>query len=256
MTIERGSGPGAPDPEWLAQGAYEVRCEWGERAVTLLAPLVDVVVIVDVLSFSTCVEVAASRGAVVLPYPSKDAAAAAFARDAGAALAGERGTGPSLSPASLLAIAAGTRLVLPSPNGARLGLAAGATPVLAGCLRNARAAALAARRFGSRVAVIPAGERWPDGSLRPALEDWLGAGAILRHLPGRASPEARAAASAYEQHRAALRDTIAACASGRELIERGFAEDVAIATAADVSETVPVLVDGAFHPLRAAGGDG
>jgi hypothetical protein len=37
-----------------------------------------------------------------------------------------------------------------------------------------------AQQLGSTFNVIPAGERWPDGSLRPALLDWLGAGGILR----------------------------------------------------------------------------
>ena len=40
--------------------------------------------------------------------------------------------------------------------------------------------------------------------------------------------------------------------SGRELIDRGYAEDVTLATALNVSEAVPVLRDGAYH--RLAGG--
>lgn len=37
-------------------------------------------------------------------------------------------------------------------------------------------------KLGRTVAVIPAGERWADGSLRPAIEDLLGAGAFIREL--------------------------------------------------------------------------
>ena len=78
------------------------------------------------------------------------------------------------------------RCVLPSQNGAEITLQAAriAKIVFGGCLRNALAVAAAAQRCGSSFNVIAAGERWPDGSLRPALEDWLGAGAILRHLVG------------------------------------------------------------------------
>jgi 2-phosphosulfolactate phosphatase len=104
----------------------------------------------------------------------------------GAELAGRRRQARySLAPASYLEAPAGLRCVLPSPNGAQVTLAAARTPsvVLAGSLRNARAVADAAQRIGSRFNVIPAGERWLDGSLRPALEDALGAGAVLASLP-------------------------------------------------------------------------
>ena len=53
--------------------------------------------------------------------------------------------------------------------------------------RPARVAA-AARACGPRVAVIACGERWPDGGLRPSLEDRIGAGAVLACLDGAPSP--------------------------------------------------------------------
>ena len=214
------------------QNSFDLRCEWGAEGISVLAPISDAIILVDVLSFSTSVEIAVSRGASVFPFYFKDERAAEFAGQKSAILAGGREvpTGFSLSPASLLELPDGGKLVLPSPNGATLSLLTGEVPTLAGCLRNARAVAVAARRFGQRVSVIPAGERWqPGGSLRPAIEDLIGAGAILARLAGTRSPEAELAIAAYERASADLPGFLRACASGRELIERGFSEDVELA---------------------------
>jgi 2-phosphosulfolactate phosphatase len=223
------------------QATYACRCEWSVSGCDALAPA-DVIIVVDVLSFSTCVDIAVSRGVVVLPHPWKDESASAFAFAHGAELAGPRERGRySLSPGSFLDAPSGLRCVLPSPNGAELTLRAAARGgiVLSGCLRNARAVASAAQRLGRTVNVCPAGERWPDGSLRPALEDWLGAGAILSQLPRARSPEASAAVAAFDRMRGNLRDTVAGVSSGRELLERGFQEDVELAADVDVSGSVP-----------------
>jgi 2-phosphosulfolactate phosphatase len=229
------------------QAEFEVRCEWGEPGAQQLAPLSDVIVIVDVLSFSTCIDIANCRGAIVFPYRWKDASAQEFAASMDAELASERGRGRySLSAASLMSLGRGTRLVLPSPHGSALSLMTGATPTLTGCLRNCRAVAAAAASYGRRIAVLPAGERWRDGSLRPAFEDLVGAGAIISHLPGTPSPEARAAAAVYAAAKSELNRLLKRCGSGKELIERGYAEDVETASAPDVSECVPTLVNGAY----------
>ena len=146
-------------------------------------------VIVDVLSFATCVDIAVGNGASVYQYQWQDASAVAYAHSLGAVLASgsrQRTLGYSLSPSSLLHIPAGTRLVLPSPNGATLSLAAGQLPTLSGCLRNARAVAQALHRYGRRIGVVPAGERWKDGSLRPAVEDLLGQVPLSSTCRGRA----------------------------------------------------------------------
>ena len=219
-----------------------VDCEWGRQGLDALASSCDVLIIVDVLSFSTAVEIAASRGARVLPLPWADGDLGGWSSDGETIVAGARGSGrPSLSPASLLAIGAGTRLVLPSPNGAELSTRAPGKPVLTGCLRNACAVASAAARLGDRIGVVPAGERWPDGSLRPAFEDWVGAGAILAHLQAERSPEAEAAVDAFRGARSALAHWLRRSVSGRELVGRGFERDVALAAELDVSACVPRL---------------
>ena len=94
--------------------------------------------------------------------------------------------------------------------------------------------------------MIPCGERWPDDSLRPAVEDLIGAGAIISHLGGSKSPEARVAEAVFEASRTDLARTVAACASGQELIQRGFAADVDLASRLDCSESVPLLQDESY----------
>jgi 2-phosphosulfolactate phosphatase len=104
----------------------------------------------------------------------------------------------------------------------------------------------ALQKLGSRISVIPAGERWEDGSLRPAIEDLLGAGAIVHYLPGTCSPEAAMAEAAFLHFRSTLTVCLQQCSSGKELIGRGFASDVALAAAVDQSTCVPVLTNNAY----------
>jgi 2-phosphosulfolactate phosphatase len=138
---------------------------------------------------------------------------------------------------------AGAKIVLPSPNGSRIAFEAaslGAT-VLVACLRNASAVASTVRSIGGRILVVPAGERWPDGSLRPCLEDLIGAGAVIDALSGQLSPEAAAAAAVFRDAKDDLLDRVMECASGRELVECGFSRDVELAAELNVSSSVPIL---------------
>ena len=91
----------------------------------------------------------------MLPYRWQEDSATDYARSVHALLAEPRGKATySLSPRSLMALPAGSRIVLPSPNGATLSLTTGATPTFTGCLRNARSVAAAARACDPCVAVI------------------------------------------------------------------------------------------------------
>jgi 2-phosphosulfolactate phosphatase len=235
-----------------------IQCEWGLAGIEALRPHVSVLVIVDVLSFSTAVDIAVARGTRVLPFSFGDEDAARRAAEAaGAELAKPRQAGGaqlSLSPASLTRLEAGNKLLLPSPNGSRLSLAGGDLPVLAGSLRNAAAVAAAALALagGGNVGIIPAGERWPDGSLRPAIEDLVGAGAIVDALDQPLDAEARMAREAFRSAGAGLAELVRSSRSGRELIERGFAEDVEMAVALNVSMAVPLLRDGAYVNVAGA----
>jgi 2-phosphosulfolactate phosphatase len=232
------------------QRQHQVRLEWGREGAALLARECAAVVVVDVLSFSTAVDVAVGRGAAVLPQRFGDRDAA---REQALALgllpAGPRdGPGPSLRPSSLVELAAGTRIALPSPNGATLcaSVAASGAVLFAGCLRNASAVAAAAMAVGGPVAIVPAGERWPGDTLRVAAEDALGAGAIAAALPPQArSPEAQLAVVQFAAARdRGLLDVLAATASGLELVADGYGADVELAAALDTSSVAPRLRDG------------
>ncbi|WP_454778267.1 2-phosphosulfolactate phosphatase [Georgenia muralis] len=297
------------DADPRAQAGYGLRFDWGLAGARALAHPHALVVVVDVLSFSTTVAIAVARGTAVHPCTDDDSAAD-LAHRTGATLAVPRRQATperpwSLSPALALRAPAVPRLVLPSRNGSAIAAAAGraeamravapsgahatpatgatpaagatpaigttpatgATPadgatapaVVTAALRNARAVAewASARGYGTPdrpVNVVAAGERWPDGTLRPALEDLLGAAAVLRALevePGRPSPEARAAAAALD----GVGDLDAAlngCASGRELAAIGWQDDLAAAADVDADTVVPLLSGGAFRDAAAA----
>jgi 2-phosphosulfolactate phosphatase len=228
-----------------------VTCDWGVNALAHV-PRDAVVVIVDVFSFSSAVTVACGRGARIYPCAWSGERAEELARAEGARLASKtRDTAFSLSPSALRSIPAGTRMVLPSRNGSSIAFAAreaGFAMIVAGCLRNAAAVA---RWIGERAAaVIACGERWPDDSLRFAIEDWVAGGAIIARLPHARSAEAEAAVAAFERLRGDLAAHLSASLSGRELIDAGWADDVDVASELDADETVPILDGNAFLGAR------
>lgn len=253
-------GPAAGEP--YAQTAATVRFDWGLPGAIAIAEGADVVVVVDVLSFTTALSVAVEAGIEVYPYRFRDVSAASFAAAKGAVLAvgrSEAGSaGVSLSPLSVQAaiepggaLADRGRLVLPSPNGSAIArtLSERGSTVVGACLRNAAAVALWVQRHaaGSPIAVVAAGERWPGDVLRPAVEDLWGAGAVINALGGVQSPEAQAAAACYRAAAGKLPTLLAACASGRELIADGHGDEIALAAESGTSVAVPVLQGECFR---------
>jgi 2-phosphosulfolactate phosphatase len=228
---------------YALQQDYDVRLEWGLPAAEYLAADVDCVVIVDVMSFSTCVSLANDRGAFIYPWPWKDDTARAYAEkiNGHAASLDRKFTQQtfSLSPSSMHKLPANGRLVLPSPNGASISLAArqnSGAHVFSACLRNMQATAKACSAFKT-ILVIACGERWPDNSLRPALEDYVAAGGVIAALQGRnPSPEAKAAVAVYQYERLSHFTALKDCISAQELIKRGYPEDVGLCLQADVSD--------------------
>lgn len=217
----------------LTQSPYQVRFEWGVAGLRRLAPA-DVIVVVDVLRFSSTVTDAVDAGVT-----------------------------PALADAQDW-----------SPNGAAVAAAAAETgaEVLLGGVRNAAAVARAVLtlqdRRGQRtsVSVIAAGEHTGEadaGAFRFAVEDLLGAGAIIASLSDlgidHTSPEAAAAGESARGLRRAMRHLLTASGSGRELAsgagvdadERMAAAGIlptapAAAAELDATEAVPVLHDGTF----------
>ena len=240
------------------QSEAGVRFDWGQPGAHAIGEPGAALVVVDVLSFSTSVTIAAGRGTVVYPYPWPAPGIEAFAAAHHAAVAlPRRQAGPScpwsLSPASLTGAPLPPRLVLPSPNGSAIAAAATTCQVLAGCLRNATAIArwLGRHGFGTPerpAAIVAAGERWPTGEPRPALEDLLGAGAIIAAVTPQAtrSPEAAAAQALWQACRHRAGEFLAGCASGQELITAGYAADVTLAAQHDTQDTVPLRTGSAF----------
>jgi 2-phosphosulfolactate phosphatase len=251
------------------QDGFDLRVEWGLEGVHALGPHCAVLVIVDVLVFTTTVDVVVGQGARVLPMPWKDERAAEMARRAGATLTptgltrvgGDHPSGVvaqtggrTLRPSSLAGLSPDTFLAIATPNGGALSAAAAETgaTVLAGCLRNATAVGAAASKLaGDRpIGIIPGGERWKTDTmpLRPSIEDYLGAAAIAAAVAGRSapSPEALLAIQAYRSVADTVPELLADSVSGRELAAAGVPDDVVIAGAVDASDTVPVLRDGVY----------
>jgi 2-phosphosulfolactate phosphatase len=243
------------------QPGHRVRFDWGPTGAAAVADGADVAVVVDVLSFTTTLCIALERGMTVLPYRWKDERAASYAVERRATLALGRLEARSLPPSSAVSLSSAAmslvsgveRIVLPSPNGSSISFAladSGAT-VVGACLRNRTAVARWLGQQTGAIAVVAAGERWPDDTLRPAAEDLWGAGAVLALLPeADLSPEARLAADAFRAVEDSLVEAVHRCASGLELTAAGFGDDVAVSAELDVSVVVPVLDEGEFRVAR------
>lgn len=222
-------------PSPFDQSSYQVRFEWGTDGLARLAPA-DIVVAVDVLRFSSTLADAVAAGQRI----PLDAAALWSTNGAAVAAAASAPGGPDAPPVT----------------------------ILVGGIRNAAAIARAVmtlqERQGARasVSIIAAGELAPTGELRFAVEDQLGAGAIVSALCDlgidHSSPEAAAAAEAFRALRPGLRHMLIGSGSGRELVEgvtstaRMEAAGVRPATTAEAAEldavdVAPVLRLGIFE---------
>lgn len=241
----------------FTQDDFPVRLLWGPNGARAAAERRDVLVIVDVLRFSSAVAFAVESRVDLYPAgPGEenelagryDAAIAKHSMDADAV------GGFSLSPSSFDHAESGHRVVISPVNGAACARLASRVPqLLAAGLVNAAAVGRVVNEFVARssVTILACGERWndhgEDGDLRFALEDYLGAGAVLSRIEARMSPEAEVCRAAFEASRNNIRGLLWECASGRELREKGLSEDVDRCSALDVLGVAPVLREGCFR---------
>jgi 2-phosphosulfolactate phosphatase len=238
----------------FSQNPYRCRLDWGLRGTQEAAARGDIIVIVDTLSFSTAAVTAVHHGAIVYPCAIEENPLA-IAQCLGAKACLHDLDNPKtecvcLSPMTYLGMKPDTRVVLASFHGATCSRYAREVPFLfVGALVNAKATADAVSQLMQTtnlcVTAIACGERWltpkEDEHLRMAVEDYLGAGAILSYLQYEKSPEALVACGAFRQMQHQLKDILWECGSGRELREGGFATDVCHAAQLNLYNSVPIM---------------
>ena len=237
-----------------------VRLAWGRRGAQAAAERGDILVVIDTLRFSTAAVTAVHHGALIYPCSPDEALVTALAERVSGEIA-RHSASPnllssaparfSLSPRSYLGIAPGTRVVLPSPNGSTCcQYGAQAAALFVGALVNAKAVAAAVSHLLAaagqlNVTLLACGERWrvPDeeGILRFALEDYLGAGAILKALPFTQTIEAQACGATFQALHDICEAVLWECESGQELRAKGLGEDVRDAAQLNLYDTAPVL---------------
>jgi 2-phosphosulfolactate phosphatase len=215
-------------------------------------------VVFDVLRATTTLAFALAGGARwVAVVPSVAAALDLRAADPELLLAGEVAMAPppgfdlGNSPVQYTRErVAGRRLVLVTTNGTRaLVRADGGVALFAAALVNAGAVARALLPYPA-VLLVAAGS---EG--RPALEDLLGAGAVLHALTEHgvelaADRMATLALDLFRSFAPCLPEVLAATRHGQRLIRAGYAADVELAARLDSCPVVPTLV--AREPLRLA----
>ncbi|WP_088070944.1 2-phosphosulfolactate phosphatase [Gottfriedia luciferensis] len=242
------------------QSYFECRVEWGKRGAREAAERGDITIVVDILSFSSTVVSAISQDALIYPYPP-NLDGKAYAEKIGAEYILGRNEAAvigkaTLSPVSFNQSHANNKYVLCSLNGAFCSWIASKVPaLLIGSFLNASSVAAYANRLrkelNANITVIPCGEVWNEiqeneDALRPSIEDYLGAGAILNELEGTKSPEVEVCLGAFLYSKHKIKELIWECGSGRELRMKGFKEDVKHCSQINRFNVVPVLQNNCF----------
>lgn len=202
----------------------------------------DLSIMVDVLRASSTITIALDHFKQVVPVVrQKDAMELALKLKG--VLAGER-RGATLegfevgnSPVEIQNFK-GETLVLTTSNGTRI-MGGMDGKVLIGCINNARSVALAAQKLAhEHIEVVMAGV---EGIF--AIEDFLGAGYIIKYLQNEEIDEFAQCALLAIENSHKVDDAILNSRSGRRLQDLGFEKDVYFCLKRNISNKVPIFQD-------------
>jgi 2-phosphosulfolactate phosphatase len=226
---------------------------WGPAGIEEALANHDLIVVVDVLRFSSTVTTAVANGFTIVPSTDLKKAEL-LSGETGWAVSGRTGTAQySLSPLDYVNPKHTDEVILVSPNGAAcMQMISEEETGFIGCFLNARTVGRVLNTLSQKrrrnVAVIAAGEVKEGQSedlhqRRFALEDYLGCGLILSELRLALSPEATLCMRAYEASKMDYVELVRNCESGRYLIERGQDYDISHCVQRSIYEIVPVIHD-------------
>jgi 2-phosphosulfolactate phosphatase len=234
---------------------------WGPTAITGALERNDLIVVVDVLRFSSTVTTAVANDFVIVPC-SDPQRAERLSSENGMPVTGKAGVARySLSPLDYLNPKASEEIILVSPNGAKCAeMINVAHTGFIGCFLNARAVgrllSLFCQRENRNITVVACGEVVEDQyddleTRRFAVEDYLASGLILSEMKVEPSAEAKASMQAYESSKIALRDRIRSSPSGQYLVNKGLEYDISHCVQRSIYDILPSIDEGRITQYRA-----
>ena len=208
----------------VVEPEFDIHCCWGFKLAEDTFIQYDVCIIVDVLFFSTSIDLLLDTKENTQNIPVAHHFIQPFSPE---------------------------KLSIASPVGLPLQLNLHTKTVLAGCLRNARAVAKAAMQLGNTVLVIPVGDKLSDEDFKTCSEDFIAAGAIVSYLKGDRTAESNAALDIYNSSKDDIEEMVKLSSSARHMILNGFSPEVDQACQFNRSKNVPLLEDGTLINLTA-----
>nr|MBA4405257.1 2-phosphosulfolactate phosphatase [Nanoarchaeum sp.] len=247
----------------------EVKLDWGTEGLNFAVKNNNIVVVVDVLRFSSAVVTAIANGFVIYPISNFEKGKI-FADSIGAEISGETGKSKfSLSPLSFLKNRdnKNKKVVLYSPNGAACcELVKNGCIAYIGSLLNAKVVGKQAFKIAKNknlnVTIVAAGEKratisgekvlyTKENSRRVfAVEDYLGCGAIISYINLPKSPEAEICESAFVGLKDKLKELLFNSFSGRYLMQNNKSKDVDFVSQLNYYNVIPVISKGKIDLLK------